>query len=113
MSFGMRRWRNLTQPPLFFFCLPPPWPELLLSFVAVVACFVSLRVTHSRPRTDLGHGVATVLGVAGTLLVRRLDDEADARSSDDRRSDDRNTGDLRPGPRPRTGASTRRRTRRA
>lgn len=38
-------------------------------------------------QTNLGNGVAAVLGVARTLLVRRLDDEADAGGSDDRRSD--------------------------
>ena len=72
----------------FFFLGSPPWPLLLLSsspFAPALAC--SLFARHDKAQTNLGHGVAAVLGVAGTLLVRRLDDEADGTRGGDDRSD--------------------------
>ena len=82
----------------FFFFLvfsPPPWPQLL-SIHQLKPSRPLLQHARSLTKqpTNLGHRVAAVLGVAGTLLVRRLDDEADARSGDDDRrgSGDRDAG---------------------
>ena len=77
------------QPPLFF-CFA--CRRRGLSFTLFISPTPSspnapcaLAPTHQS--TNLGHRVAAVLGVARTLLVRRLDDEADgARGGDDRRS---------------------------
>lgn len=60
------------------FCL---FPRLLVSRSTLKSSSIQIAIDE----TYLGDGVATVLGVARTLLVRRLDDEADAlrRSCDD------------------------------
>ena len=54
---------------------------------AVAPLLRALFYRATQQTTNLGHRVATVLGVARTLLVRRLDDEADGARGDDRRSD--------------------------
>jgi hypothetical protein len=73
-----------TQPPPSSFPFAAAAVAFFLLLSSPSQCPPLSRINCSfLHSTDLGHGVTAVLGVTGTLFVRRPDEQADARSGDD------------------------------